>query len=101
MYISCNVTSTSLNTLCKNYLRLPGAASTSRITKTQTKMEGSIMRFRFDKEADVALVNAIMLTEAHTAKNGAVREKFNGACHVFVVSRAFTSELGRGMPKPK
>ena len=68
MYISRNLTSTSLNILRKNHLRLPGAASTSRITKTQPKMEGSIKRFLFDKEVDVALVNAMVLTETHTGK---------------------------------
>ena len=42
-----------------------------------------------------------MLTEAHTAKNGEVREKFNSAFHMFVASRGGTSKLERGTPKPK
>ncbi len=34
-------------------------------------------RFRFDKETDIALVNAVRLSEAHVAKNEEVNEKFN------------------------
>ncbi len=58
-------------------------------------------RFRFDKEADIALVNTIMLAEAHVAKNWEVKEKFNGAFNMFCVSRAVASKVEECMPKPK
>ncbi len=64
-------------------------------------METSNKRFRFDKEAELALVNAIMLAEAHSAKNGEVKQKFNGAFNTFCASRVVTCTVERGMPKPK
>ena len=56
-------------------------------------MDGTIKRFRFDRDADIALVNAIMLAEAHVAKTGDVKEKFSGAFNMFSASHAVTSKM--------
>ena len=61
-------------------------------------MDGANKRFRFDRDADIALVNAIMLDEAHVAETGSVKEKFSGAFNIFCALQAVTSELGKGVP---
>ena len=64
-------------------------------------MDGANKRFRFDRDADIALVNAIMLAEAHVAKTGDVKEKLSGEFNMFCASHAVTSELENGVPKTK
>ncbi len=64
-------------------------------------MENNSRRFRFDRDADVALINAIMLAEVHNAKTGERREEFNSPYNMFCSSPAETCKIERGMPKPK
>ncbi len=44
-------------------------------------------------EADVVPVNAILLAEAHVAKSGEVKEKYNSACNMFCVSHCVKKKL--------
>ena len=64
-------------------------------------MDGANKRFRFDRVPDIAIVNAIMLADAHVAKTGDVKEKFSGPFNMFCASHAVTSKLEKGVPKPK
>ena len=58
-------------------------------------------RFRFDKDPEIVFVNGIMLTGAHIARNGEVKEKFNGAYNMFCASRIIIAELSSGINKPE
>ncbi len=64
-------------------------------------MENCQRRFRFDRDADVALINAIMLAEVDVTKAGDRKEKFDGAYNMFCSSRTVTCKIEKGMPKPK
>ena len=57
-------------------------------------------RFRFDKDCDLALVNAVMLADAHVAKRGESMDKFNSAFDMFCASRPVIAKIERGMPAP-
>ena len=39
------------------------------------KGSSSGQRFRFDKESDLALANAVLLAKAHIARNGEIKKK--------------------------
>ena len=58
-------------------------------------------RFRFDKETDLALVNSVLLAEAHMGKHGEVKEKFSGAFKMFCASHVVTKRQDDGVPQPK
>ena len=53
-----------------------------------------------ERDADVALLNAIMLAEWHVAKIGDVKEKFSGAFNMYCASHTITSKLEKRVPKP-
>ena len=63
-------------------------------------MDGARKRFRFERDAYVALVNASMLAEAHVAKTGDVKEKFSGAFNIFSIPNAVTPKLEKGVARP-
>ena len=56
-------------------------------------MKGLIKGSRFNREADVASVNVVMLAEAHVAKNVEVRDKFIDAFNMFCTSRVVSSKV--------
>ena len=66
-----------------------------------TGEQSTFRRFRFDREADLALANAVLLAEAHTAKNGEVKERYSGAFNMFWASHVVTKKVSNGMPLPK
>jgi len=61
------------------------------------KMANSTHRFRLDRHSDLALFNAIMLSEAHVARTGDVKGRFNSAYNMFCAFKAVTVKVESGV----
>ena len=58
-------------------------------------------RFRFHKESVLALANAVLLAEDHTASKGEMKEKISVAFQMLCASKFVIHELSIEMPTIK